>query len=338
LLRVAIVALLALLAPPRAGTAADLTAAGESLRREVLVPLYAGYGEAARVLAGVQPDCAGDWRGAVRPTFASSLLAWRRLEAAGYGPAAQAETAARVFFWPDKHGTAGRQLGTALRERKPALGTAAGLEGQSAGLQSLAALEQLLHADGAAGDPEADRFACRYALAIAGFQARLAAEMAATSASQPQDGAATAEGLFAGMRTTLDTVVALDLERPLGADIATARGERARAWRSDLSLPLVAAALDTVERVYTAPGGFASVIRASAELSAFDAVLRSRLQAARQALDAIDGPLHLAVEDPAERPRVEALLEELRAVRRLLVERLAPALGFSSGFNALDGD
>jgi predicted lipoprotein len=338
LLRAAILALIVLFAPPRAGTAADLATAGESLRREVLAPLYAGYDEAAQALAAVQPDCAGDWRGALRPAFASSLLAWRRLEVAGYGPAAQPETAARVFFWPDKHGTAGRQLGAALRERKPALETAAGLEGQSAGLQSLAALEQLLYADGPADDPEADRFACRYALAITGFQARLAAEMAASSASQPQDGAATAEGLFTGMRTTLDTVVAFDLERPLGADIATARGERARAWRSGLSLPLIGTAVDTVERVYAAPESFAAIVRTSAELSAFDAVLRSRLQAARRALAAVDGPLHLAVEDPAKRPQVEALLEELRAVRRLLVERLAPALGFASGFNALDGD
>ena len=195
-----------------------------------------------------------------------------RVGGGGLRPGGAAREAARVF-WPDKHGTAGRQLGAALRERKPALETAAGLEGQSAGLQSLAALEQLLYPDGAADDPEADRFACRYALAIADFQARLAAEMAASFASQPQDGAATAEGLFTGMRTTLDTVIALDLERPLGADIATARGERARAWRSGLSLPLIAVALDTVERVYTAPGGFASMIRASAELSAFDAVL-----------------------------------------------------------------
>jgi uncharacterized protein len=338
LLQAAILAVVVLLAPPRAGTAADVAAAGESLRREVLVPLYAGYDEAAEALAAVQLDCAADWRSALRPAFASSLLAWRRLEAAGYGPAARPETAARVFFWPDKHGTAGRQLGAALRERKPALETAAGLEGQSAGLQSLAALEQLLYPDGTADDPEADRFACRYALAIAGFQARLAAGMAASFAGQPQDGAATAEGLFTGMRTALDTVIALDLERPLGADVATARGERARAWRSGLSLPLIGAALDTVERAYTAPGSFSAIVRASAELSAFDAVLRNRLQAARQALQVINAPLRLAVADTAKRPRVEALLEELRAVRRLLVERLAPALGFASGFNALDGD
>jgi hypothetical protein len=47
LLRAAVLAFVVLFAPPRAGTAADLAAAGESLRREVLIPLYAGYDEAA---------------------------------------------------------------------------------------------------------------------------------------------------------------------------------------------------------------------------------------------------------------------------------------------------
>ena len=41
---------------------------------------------------------------------------------------------------------------------------------------------------------------------------------------------------------------------------------------------MIGAAVATVERIYTAPGGFSSLIQASAELSAFDAVLRGRLQ------------------------------------------------------------
>ena len=55
-------------------------------------------------------------------------------------------------------------------------------------------------------------------------------------------------------------------------------------------------------------------------------------------MDEIGPPLNRAVADPMVRPAVERLLEELRGVRRLLTERLAPALGLASGFNALDGD
>ena len=217
-----------------------------------------------------------------------------------------------------------------------ALTQAGGLARKSVGLQSLATLEVLLYGDRI--PDEADEFACGYARAIAAFQAGLAADSAAAASADPATDGALADAMFRGMLGTLDVLIALDLERPLGADLAAARGERARAWRSGLSLPLIGAALDTVERVYTAPGGFATSIQASAELAAFDAVLRSHLQAARTALGAIGEPLHLAVASPAARPAVERLLEELRAVRRLLVERLAPALGLASGFNALDGD
>jgi predicted lipoprotein len=332
-LRAAIFIALTLLGPTRPSVAGDLGAIGDTLRREVLTPLYSDYDRVAQTLAATAPDCAGDWRAAMRPAFVASLLAWRRLEAVGAGPAVLPETAARVFFWPDKHGTAARQLAMALKDQAPALESVAGLRGQSAGLQSLEALEQLLY-----GDSAASAFACRFGQAIADYQAQLAADMATDLGRDPTDGAALALAMFTGMRTTLDTVIQLDLERPLGKNLATARGERARAWRGDLSLPLIGAALDTVERVYAAPGSFSTAILASAELAALDAILRGHLQAARQELAAIQQPLQLAVSDAAVRPEVERLVDELRAVRRLLVEQLGPALGLSSGFNALDGD
>lgn len=327
--------LVLLLAASPAG-AQDLDAAGAKLRQEVLLPLYAGYREQAAVLAAVAPDCAGDWRTAMRPAYAESVLAWRRLEAVGTGPAVAGETPSTVYFWPDKHGTAGRQLTAALRDRDPALTDPAGLAAKSVGLQSLATLEVLL--DSGRVPPAADGFACRYAQAIAGFQAGLAARLADAAPGDPASDLAVAETMFRGMQGTLDVLIALDLERPLGADLAGARGERARAWRSGLSLPLIAAALDTVERVYTAPGSFSAMIQASAELAAFDAVLRGRLRAARDAIATIVLPLPQAVADPSARPAVAQLLDELRAVRRLLQERLAPALGMAAGFNALDGD
>jgi predicted lipoprotein len=81
-------------------------------------------------------DCTGDWRASMRPAYADSVLAWRRLEAAGTGPAAPGETPSTVYFWPDKHGTAGRQLAAALRARDESLTRASDLANKSVGLQS----------------------------------------------------------------------------------------------------------------------------------------------------------------------------------------------------------
>ena len=238
--------ILLLMMPWGGARAVTLEQVGPSLRGELVLPLYAAYAEAARALAAVGPDCAGAWREELRGPYVASLLAWRRLDALGVGPAAEGNVAATVFFWPDKHGTAGRQLAAALRAQDPDLTQPARLAGRSAGLRSLAALEVLLWGD--AVPAEADAFACAYARANAVLQDGLAQRIsAAAPTSLPQD-AAMAEALYRGMVATLDVLIALDLERPLGKDLAGARGGRARAWRSGQSLPLLAAALGTVER------------------------------------------------------------------------------------------
>lgn len=52
----------------------------------------------------------------------------------------------------------------------------------------------------------------------------------------------------------------------------------------------------------------------------------------------IDGPIEKAAADPALRPPVEKLAKQVRALRQIVRDRLAPALGLAVGFNALDGD
>ena len=90
--------------------------------------------------------------------------------------------------------------------------------------------------------------------------------------------------------------------------------------------------------LYLARDGFAAVVRANVETAPFDGVLRERFAAAHAAIAAIHVPVQRAVGDAADRVSVARLLEELRGIRRLLQERLAPSLGFGSSFNALDGD
>jgi predicted lipoprotein len=192
---------LALLLAGGPAAAQGLDAAGGRLRQELLLPLYAAYLDQARAFAAATPDCAGDWRAPMRPAYAGSVLAWRRLEAAGTRPATAGETPSTVYFWPDKHGTAGRQLGAALRDRDPALTEPAALAAKSVGLQSLATLEVLLYGDRV--PTEADGFACRYAQAIAGLQAEVVARLAGAAPRDPASDLALAEAMFRGMQGTL---------------------------------------------------------------------------------------------------------------------------------------
>ena len=53
---------------------------------------------------------------------------------------------------------------------------------------------------------------------------------------------------------------------------------------------------------------------------------------------AIGRPIEEAAADAALRPKAEKLALQVRALRQIVRDRLAPALGFPVGFNALDGD
>jgi uncharacterized protein len=146
------------------------------------------------------------------------------------------------------------------------------------------------------------------------------------------------QGLFATLRDGLDGILRLKLEGPLGKDLAGARGQRAEFWRSSTSLAVIDANLAALEAITAEPDGLAGLLQADPESSATAAVVLGRLADARAAVRAVPKPLAGAVGDPAARPAVEALATEVRELRARVVERLGPALGVASGFNALDGD
>jgi predicted lipoprotein len=144
--------------------------------------------------------------------------------------------------------------------------------------------------------------------------------------------------LLKSLHTALQGVIALKLEAPLGASIEEAKSRRAESWRSGLSLANVRANLETADALYAAPGGFSAALKALTKDDELDRALRQGFERAFAQLDAIGLPLPAAVEDPAARAQVEALLAEVKGLRQLVTEQLAPALDLLVGFNAMDGD
>jgi predicted lipoprotein len=261
--------------------------------------------------------------------------------------------APQIEFWPDKHGTAGRQLSQALAERDPSLLDAADLDGKSVGLTSLATLERLLFGE-ALFDPDLQAYACAYALAVAHHQVDLANRVvAAWTAPEGFRAVVTSAGavndvffsaydpsvaLFRSITDTLDGVIQVKLEPPLGESLAKARGKRAENWRSRMALPGIAANLATARDLYETPGGFADLYAVLGGDPALDQQARAGFAGAIVAAGAIALPLADAVEDPAARPQVVALVEQLKALRTLIRGPIASGLGLSIGFNATDGD
>jgi predicted lipoprotein len=239
----------------------------------------------------------------------------------------------RIAFWPDRHGTAGRQLGAALGERDPSVTDPEALAGKSAALSGLHALERLLFED----DRDAT-FACAYAAAILTAQARRAAEAAAVFKRATRDAAQLRQALTATIRDALDGMLRLKLEAPLGSSIGAARGQRAEFWRSNNALAMIEANLESLEALMAQPNGLSGLLQMGAQNRATAGIVEERLARATQSARAIPHGLADAVGDAASRPAVEALAGEIRELRARVVDRLEPALGVTSGFNALDGD
>ncbi|SLN42875.1 Imelysin [Pseudoruegeria aquimaris] len=133
-----------------------------------------------------------------------------------------------------------------------------------------------------------------------------------------------AQQLFTAVTTGLEFTANARLGRPLGSFDAP-RPNRAEARRSGRSLRHVQLSLAaTRELAALVSGGNAEVDAAFAQ--------------AEERAEALADPVFAGVTDPLARFRIEALQQDIEALRRLLTERIGPSLGIAAGFNALDGD
>lgn len=119
---------------------------------------------------------------AVKGAFRQTVLAWSHVEHLRFGPAIDGNRFERVMFWPDRQKIGERQVAQILAKKDETALVAADLPKKSVAVQGLTALEVVLFGKAAgnilADTPEA-KFACGYALAIAGNLAGLAKDIVA---------------------------------------------------------------------------------------------------------------------------------------------------------------
>jgi uncharacterized protein len=324
---------------------------------QVVVPAYERYAAAiSRLPASLEALCADpdpERLKAAQQVWREAMLAWQRAQPIGFGPVADLGLAPQIEFWPDKHGTAGRQFSEAMAERDPALLDSAQLSEKSVGLTSLVSLERLLFDDEVL-DPENGGFACGYGLAVARHQEALAEALADAWAGP--DGFRTvvtgadagndvffsaydpAAALYRSLADTLDGAIQVKLEPPMGDSLDSARGRRAENWRSQMALASIAANLETARDLYATQGGFGDLFRAMGGDPALDQEVRAGFDDALQTARDIPLPLVDAVEDAAAREQVQQLIDQIKQLRELIRGPVVAALGLSIGFNATDGD
>jgi uncharacterized protein len=360
--RALVLLLTMLMAVPAARAASVFEDLNRALTDRVIVPGYQRFAAATANLEAAMADfCAQptpERLQAARRAFEEAMVAWQHVQPIVFGPIAAEARASRIQLFPDKTGAISRQLSRALADQDPALVAPGGLEGKSVALTGFPALEQILYDDArlpAAGGsgPEAD-YACALAAAIARNLAGLAAEvlddwqrpggfrdmmLTAAAGNDAYFAAEEASGdLLKSLHTALQSVIASKLEAPLGASPDQAKPRRAENWRSQLSLAGIRANLETAEALYAGPGGFSTALQALTEEDQLDWTMKQDFKRAFAQVDAIGLPLDAAVGDAAARAQVETLLAEVKTMRQLVSQELAPALGLLVGFNAMDGD
>ncbi len=321
----------------------------------VILPAYTKHAETTAALAEAQRRvCEAEAElSDTQAAFRQAFLGWMSAEPIRIGPVMEDNLGQHIQFWPDKHGTAGRQLRRALMEEDEVLTVPISLKNQSVGLSSLTTLEEILFGNASERINQGD-YVCDFAVAIAEHQAGLAGDLledwhAPDGFGETVRGARSGNDtyfsvfdptseIYRGLLDTLDVIIVLKLERPLGESLDRGRGRRAEAWRSGLSLDAIDANLATIRELILMDNGFAALQLAMRGDVNLDERMREQFNAVETAANVIDMPLAQAVEDPSARPGVEAFLEELRTLRRLLAIELGGAIGLGGGFNAADGD
>jgi hypothetical protein len=360
--RLLVLLLVGLMAAPGARGASVFERLNRELTDVVIVPGYRDFAAAtASFEQAISAFCAAptaEHLKAARQAFEQAMVAWQHVQPIGFGPIVAGARNSIIQLFPDRRGAISRQLSGVLAGKDPTLVAPDGLRGKSVALTGFPALEQILYDDarlpGAAGSgPDAD-YACALASAIARNLAGMAAAvlddwqrpggfrdtmLTAAAGNEAYFAAEDASAdLLKSLHTALQSVIALKLEGPLGASLAEAKPRRAESWRSELSLADIRANLETAQALYASPGGFGAALEALSDDARLDGAIRQGFASAFAQLDAIKLPLSAAVEEPAARTQVEALLATVKSLRRLVAEQLAPALSLLVGFNATDGD
>ncbi len=334
-------ALLALLAAPAipaaAGDEARVSAAlieGHVLAR--YERLAAASGAFARAVAA---HCAGGDK--ARAAFHATMEAWMGIEHVRFGPVELFMRGYRFHFWPQARGRVFAAMRALVQAGAGAAPTAAQLARADLAVQGLPAAEALLYGGQRLAALDAPQ-ACRLLAAIAANMRAMADEIVAgwnrDGASFAADAREASFAFLASLHDGLQRLADVKLKPVLGQDIASARPVLAESRPSGRSLRNMVANLAALRALYRGEGGPGLGALAAAADPALDRLLIKAFDATMATARGIARPLEEAALDPALRPQAEKLLLQLRALRQLVRERLAPALGLPLGFNAFDGD
>ncbi len=339
----------------------------EGLAKQMLeIHIQPGYdkfaGTAAALKSSLEAACkqrdakSGE---AAKAAFRDAVLAWSRVEHLRFGPATDANRFERVVFWPDRQKIGERQVAQILAKKDETALVAADLHAKSVAVQGLTALEVVLYAK-SSGDVLADtpdaKFACGYAVAIAGNLATIGRDIAADWANggrfaeiwlKPsdqnplfKDSSGPTNLLLNAYKFGINNPREIKLLPSLGLKRAGVGGPFAPKSRppfelSCLSLPSMIANTEGVLHLYE-KGGFAERLAVNEPPS--DKLIRSALASVIAGMREMEPGCVTAFNDKASMDKLALVREPFVSALLAGGEALATESGMVLGFTDDDGD
>lgn len=345
-----------LLIAPQLSWAASSPDLGERLARDYVRPAFTQLAQASTSMQKTlgawcaKPDAAGS--GHVKEAFTQLALAWSGVEFLRFGPLVQANRYERLAFWPDTRGVMPRQVQALLSAQDEAALAPGALASRSVAVQGLPALEFVLYGEPALlNTMAAPTFAyqCQYALALASNVSDISKDLVLAWSEQSDFGrqfttplpendlyrtqqevaAESIKALSTGLQFARD----IKLLPVLGDKPDAARPKRAAFWRSGLTTRTLAAGLTSMRAFY-----IAADYKLPAGGEWIDTSVRSELARAAADLSTMSLPLDQVLAQAEGRRQLELAALTIKNAKAIVDQDLAPALGVTIGFNALDGD
>jgi predicted lipoprotein len=345
---------------------ADYARLNHSIVNQHVIPRYQQFaGAAEKLAAAADHTCAAkpaeDLDG-LKSAFVSAMAAWESIQHVRFGPVEFFSRDSRIYFWPDPRGSAAHQLAELLAAQDAAALEPEAFAKSSVAVQGFPALEILLYGEGAAQKLRAANAEAAYRCAVVKAIAHNLNAMGRdlygewTGGDDPYGALLDRAGpdelrfrhasevtveLFKSLYAAIELVADHKLARPLGASAQAARPRLAEAWRSKQSLNNIRRNLEAAQSMYMGKDGkdgISAFVREVAGDKALDALMTRAFAQTLATAKGITVPLEVGITKAQSRPPFDKLARETKALKTLLVQRLAPALNIPVGFNSLDGD
>ncbi len=289
----------------------------------------------------------GEELSTLRSSYHDLMDAWMGIQHVRFGPVEYHMRSFRFYFWPQGRGKVSDAVANAVADDDLLFST--GFSQTNVVVQGLMAAEVLLFDEKYLAT---DGRACTLLRAVSENMKTMAAEIL-TEWRMGDDAFAWmirnpgpdnpffenhVEGTFAyfqGLLDSLELIHDINLKAVIGDDAGSVRPAMAESRWSGRSQRNTVVSLEALQSLY----GTAALGELTARVAPdLDRLLRKAFRLTVAAAQDVGLPVEEAAADPLLRLRLATLSLRVRALHQILRDRLAPALGFTIGFNSLDGD